>query len=69
MIVFWGTITVENLLGFEGFLGTPKKEKKEKNQVAFKIQKSPRREELAKKKKRSSRILLGCSQNSHITKR
>ena len=66
MIVFWGTITVENLLGFVVFLGTQKKKKK---QVAFKIQKSPRREELAKKKKRSSRILLGCSQNSHITKR
>ena len=28
MIVFWGTITVENLLGLEGFLGTQKKKKK-----------------------------------------
>ena len=33
MIVFWGTITVENLLGLEGFLGTPKKEKRKKKKI------------------------------------
>lgn len=51
MIVFWGTLTVENLLGLEGFLGT---QKKKKNQVVFKIQKLPRREELAKKKRKEA---------------
>ena len=37
MIVFWGTITVENLLGIEGFLGTPKKKKKKKIRLPSKF--------------------------------
>ena len=40
-------------IGVRGFFGHPKKKKK--NQVAFKIQKSPRREELAKKEKKQQK--------------
>ena len=50
MIVFWGTITVENLLGLEGFLGTPKKKKSgclQNSEITKKRRVSKKRKEAA----------------------
>lgn len=48
---FLGYSHCRKSIGVRGFFGHPKKKK---NQVVFKIQKLPRREELAKKKRKEA---------------
>ena len=57
MIVFWGTITVENLLGLEGFLGTPKKEKRKKSGCLQNSEITKKRRVSKKKEKKQQNLI------------